>query len=107
MAVQSRPAGGVGADIYVNQHVDAVSCESRHGTSLSTTVGAANIAGEVLVCIHALLSSESGVAGIEMDSNIGDANSDPIYSVDSVMVRLLNAIYDSPALTLDPGRSSQ
>jgi hypothetical protein len=74
-----------------------------YGTSLSTTVGATNIAGEVSVRTHAPLIGEGGVAGVETATNTGGANNDPLYPVGNVFVGLVNAIYGSPALKYDPG----
>jgi hypothetical protein len=73
-----------------------------YGTSLSTTVGATNIAGEVSVRTHAPLVGSSS-AGAQLAADDGNANNNPLYPVGNVMVGLLNAIYGSPALTLDPG----
>jgi hypothetical protein len=72
------------------------------GTSLSTTVGATNIAGEVSVRTHAPLIGSSA-AGTQTAINDGNANNNPLYPVGNVMVGLMNAIYGSPALRFDPG----
>lgn len=73
-----------------------------YGTSLSTTVGATNIAGEVSVRTHDPLVGSSA-AGTQTAANMGDANGNPLYPVGNVMVGLLNAIYGTPTLKLDPG----
>jgi hypothetical protein len=72
------------------------------GTSLSTTIGATNVAGEVSVRTHAPLIG-SAAAGMQTFANDGNANNNPLYPVGNVMVGLMNAIYGSPALRFDPG----
>jgi hypothetical protein len=73
-----------------------------YGTSLSTTIGATNVAGEVSVRTHDPLVG-STAAGTQTAANMGNANNDPLYPVGNVMVMLANAIYGSPALRFDPG----
>jgi hypothetical protein len=73
-----------------------------YGTSLSTTIGATNVAGEVSVRTHAPLIG-SAAAGAQTSIADGNANNNPLYPVGNVMVGLVNAIYGSPALALDPG----
>ena len=73
-----------------------------YGTSLSTTVGATNIAGEVSIRTHDPLVGSSA-AGTQTAANPGNANNDPLYPVGNVMTGLVNAIYGSPALKYDPG----
>jgi len=71
-----------------------------YGTSLSTTVGATNIAGEVSVRTHNPLV---GTGAVSFGAPTGDANGNPIYPVGNTMTALVNAIYGSPALRFDPG----
>jgi len=73
-----------------------------YGTSLSTTVGATNLAGEVSVRTHAPLVGSTS-AGSQTAANMGNASNNPLYPVGNVMVGLMNAIYGSPALKFDPG----
>ncbi len=73
-----------------------------YGTSLSTTIGATNVAGEVSVRTHAPLVG-STAAGAQTAADMGNANNNPLYPVGNVMVGLANFIYGSPALTIDPG----
>ena len=73
-----------------------------YGTSLSTTVGATNIAGETSIRTHDPLVGSSA-AGIQTAANPGDANGNPLYPVGNVWITLVNAIYGSPALAFDPG----
>src|ERR1700757_968576 len=71
-----------------------------YGTSLSTTVGATNVAGEVSIRTHNPLASPGPV---QFGPATGDANGNPSYPVGNTMNMLLNAIYGSPALKYDPG----
>ena len=73
-----------------------------YGTSLGTTIGATNVAGEVSVRTHAPLIGSSA-AGSQTTADMGNANNNPLYPVGNVMVGLVNAIYGSPALSFDPG----
>jgi Protein of unknown function (DUF1302) len=73
-----------------------------YGTSVSTTVGATNIAGETSIRTHDPLVGSSA-AGIQSAANPGNANGDPLYPVGNVWITLVNAIYGSPALKFDPG----
>ena len=73
-----------------------------YGTSLSTTIGATNVAGEVSIRTHMPLIG-SAAAGIQTAADPGDANSNPLYPVGNTMTGLASAIYGSPALRFDPG----
>uniref|UniRef100_UPI00262C5EA1 DUF1302 domain-containing protein n=1 Tax=Acidocella sp. TaxID=50710 RepID=UPI00262C5EA1 len=74
-----------------------------YGTSLSTTIGATNVAGEVSLRTHNPLASP-GPSGTPFNGfNTGNANSNPAYPVGNTMTMLANAIYGSPSLRFDPG----
>jgi Protein of unknown function (DUF1302) len=77
-----------------------------YGTSLSTTIGAANVAGELSMRTHMPLVSQ-GPAAVLSDgqgsSYVGNANSDPHYPVGNTMTGLASFIYASPGIPLDPG----
>jgi hypothetical protein len=74
-----------------------------YGTSLSTTIGATNVAGEVSLRTHNPLASP-GPSGTPFNGfNTGNANSNPAYPVGNTVTALANAIYGSPALKYDPG----
>ena len=73
-----------------------------YGTSLSTTVGATNIAGELSMRTHMPLVG-SAAAGIQTANDMGDANGNPLYPVGNTMTALASEIYGSPALRFDPG----
>jgi Protein of unknown function (DUF1302) len=73
-----------------------------YGTSLSTTIGATNVAGEVSMRTHMPLVG-STAAGTQTASNMGNANNDPLYPVGNTMTAMASWIYGSPALKFDPG----
>jgi hypothetical protein len=73
-----------------------------YGTSLSTTIGATNVAGELSMRTHMPLVGSS-TAGKQTSANMGNANNDPLYPVGNTMTGLISAIYGSPGLRLDPG----
>ena len=73
-----------------------------YGTSLSTTVGATNLAGEISLRTHDPLVG-STAAGMQKAGDMGNANSNPLYPVGNVVVGLINGIYASPSLMLAPG----
>jgi Protein of unknown function (DUF1302) len=73
-----------------------------YGTSLSTTIGATNVAGELSLRTHMPLIG-SAAAGTQTPTDMGDANSNPLYPVGNTMTGLVSAIYGSPALRFDPG----
>jgi hypothetical protein len=73
-----------------------------YGTSLSTTVGATNIAGELSLHTHNPLVGGAN-AGTQTAANPGDANSNPLYPVGNTVTGLASFIYGSPALRFDPG----
>jgi hypothetical protein len=70
------------------------------GTSLSTTVGPANVAGEISFRQHMNLA---GGLGISLPNNVGNANSDPLYPTGNTVAGQASAIYVSPGIPLDPG----
>jgi hypothetical protein len=67
------------------------------GTSLSTTVGPANVAGEISFRQHAPL-----VTGANPTAT-NNANSNPAYPVGDTWAGQVSAIYVSPGIPLDPG----
>jgi hypothetical protein len=71
-----------------------------YGTSLSTTVGAANIAGEVSVRRNMPLVSGTLIS---TPANPGNAGSDPLYAVGTTLHGQASIIYGTPALSWDPG----
>jgi hypothetical protein len=73
-----------------------------YGTSLSTTIGATNVAGEFSVRTHMPLVG-STAAGMQTAANMGNANNDPLYPVGNTFTYLTSFIYGSPALPFDPG----
>ena len=73
-----------------------------YGTSLSTTVGATNLAGEISMRTHMPLVA-GGNAGIQTPGDMGDANGNPLYPVGNTVTAMTSWIYGSPALKFDPG----
>jgi len=72
-----------------------------YGASLSTNVGAANVAGEISDRRNMPLLP-TGFGG-QTPANPGNASSDPLYPVGNVLYAQASAIYVSPGLPLDPG----
>lgn len=71
------------------------------GGSFSTTVGPANVAGEISARQHMnLVSQEFGMPSAE---NPGNANSNPLYPVGNTMAAQISSIYLSPGIPFDPG----
>jgi hypothetical protein len=70
------------------------------GSSLSTTVGAANVAGEISGRRNMPLVSG---LGISTAANPGNANSDPLYAVGNTLHMQASELYVSPAVPGDPG----
>lgn len=70
------------------------------GTSVSTTLGPANVAGELSFRQHMNLT---GGLGVSLPNNPGNANSDPLYPVGDTMAAQVSAIYLSAGIPLDPG----
>lgn len=70
------------------------------GTSLSTTVGAANVAGEVSFRQHMNLVTG---ANVSLPTNPGNANSNPLYPTGDTYAAQVSAIYVSPGIPFDPG----
>ena len=62
-----------------------------YGASLSTTIGATNVAGELSTRTHMPLvpSTKAGIIG----ANVGNANNDPLYPVGNTMTGLMSLIY--------------
>jgi hypothetical protein len=71
------------------------------GTSFSTNVGAANVAGELSFREHQPLVSNNGGLFIVMPGQ--NANNNPGYPVGTTWNAQLSAIYVSPGIPLDPG----
>jgi len=67
------------------------------GAALSTTVGAANIAGEISSRQHMNLTTGANF------SATGNANSSPAYPVGDTIAGQVSAIYVSSGIPLDPG----
>ncbi len=77
-----------------------------YGTSVSTTIGATNVAGEISGRVHMpLVGSPAPVEASAADPNPnpGNANNDPLYPVGNTMTGLASFIYGTPDLTYDPG----
>jgi hypothetical protein len=72
-----------------------------YGASVSTTVGATNVAGELSARRNMPLVGNPGP--VNFGDNPGNANSDPLYPVGNTMTFLTSAIYVSPDLPIDPG----
>jgi hypothetical protein len=72
-----------------------------YGASLSTTVGATNVAGELSGRRNMPLVGNPGP--VDYGDNPGNANSDPLYPVGNTMSFLTSAIYVSPDIAIDPG----
>jgi hypothetical protein len=71
-----------------------------YGASVSTTIGATNVAGE----ISGRRNMPLVTGGVEQTAaNPGNANSDPLYPVGDTITGLASFIYSSPALRFDPG----
>lgn len=70
-----------------------------YGASLSTDIGAANVAGEISGRTNQPLT---GGAGENIDG-AGNANSNPLYPVGDTLEAQMSTIYVSPGLPLDPG----
>lgn len=70
------------------------------GTSLSTTVGPANVAGELSFRQHMNLVNQLGYITPFTPANV---NSNPLYPVGSTMAGQVSAIYVTPSLPFDPG----
>jgi hypothetical protein len=71
------------------------------GTSFSTNVGAANVAGELSFREHQPLVANNGGVFVIMPGQ--NANSNPGYPVGTTWDAQLSTIYVSPSIPLDPG----
>ncbi len=72
-----------------------------YGASVSTTVGATNLAGEVSLRTHNPLVTPGPLT--ESGAFITNTNANPSYPVGNTITGLASAIYGSPALRFDPG----
>ena len=70
------------------------------GASVSTTVGPANVAGEISSRQHMNLVDALGFITPETPAN---ANANPLYPVGDTLAGQVSAIYVSPGIPLDPG----
>jgi len=99
------PAPGQPANSAGTYHLVYPRDIAIYGTSLSTTVGPANVGGEI-----------SGRTNMPLDSGIGllynpltfapvvaNASSHPLYAVGDTIDAQASAIYISPAIPFDPG----
>jgi hypothetical protein len=71
-----------------------------YGASVSTNIGAANVAGEVSGRTNQPL--DSGLL-FQTPANPGNAGSDPLYAVGDTIQGQASMIYVSPAIPFDPG----
>jgi hypothetical protein len=69
------------------------------GTSLSTTVGPVNVAGEISFRQHMDLVNETG----DQVTPTSNTNGNPVYPVGNTWAGQVSAIYISPGIPLDPG----
>jgi hypothetical protein len=72
-----------------------------YGASVSTTIGATNVAGEVSGRRN--MNLVGAAAPITLGGNPGGANNDALYPVGNTLTFLSSAIYGSPSLSFDPG----
>ena len=72
-----------------------------YGASVSTDIGATNLAGELSARRNMNLAGSAPV--IKPGGNPGNANSDPLYPVGNTMTGLVSAVYGSPTLAWAPG----
>lgn len=70
------------------------------GVGLSTTLGPANVAGEISFRQHMNLTDQLGYITPSTPAN---ANSNPLYPVGSTMAGQVSAIYVTPSIPFDPG----
>jgi hypothetical protein len=68
------------------------------GTSVSTTVGPVNVAGEVSFRQHMILTS-----GLNATTPTTNGNSNPAYPTGNTWAGQMSAVYVSPGIPLDPG----
>lgn len=73
------------------------------GTSFSTNVGAANVAGEISGREHMPLIPNATAGVVLPGRNAGNTNSDPLYPVGNTLMAQASVIYLSPGIPLDPG----
>jgi hypothetical protein len=72
-----------------------------YGASISTTVGATNIAGELSTRRNMNLVGSAAPLGA--DTSVGSANAGALYPVGNTLTGLASFIYGSPELKLVPG----
>jgi len=70
------------------------------GTSVSTTVGPANVAGEISTKFHEPLD---GGLGVVTPGTSPDVNGNPLYPLGTTLQALTSAIYVAPGMPLMPG----
>jgi hypothetical protein len=74
-----------------------------YGASISTTIGATNVAGELSGRRNMNLVGGAAPITAGPGANYGNASSDPLYPVGNTLTGLASFIYGSPALRLVPG----
>jgi hypothetical protein len=74
-----------------------------YGTSFSTNIGAANVAGELSARTNQPLVSGGGINVQSPTSPPGNASSTPLYAVGNTIQGQVSMIYVSPGIPLDPG----
>jgi hypothetical protein len=74
-----------------------------YGTSVSTTIGATNVAAELSGRHNMNLVGAANPITFGPGANFGNASNDPLYPVGNTMTGLASAIYGSPAIPFDPG----
>ena len=95
-----QPAGSAGTYTIVYPRDIAI-----YGTSLSTTVGPANVGGEISGRTNMPL--DSGIGLLYNPSTLapiqGNANSHPLYAVGDTLDGQMSGLYVSPQIPFDPG----
>jgi hypothetical protein len=74
-----------------------------YGTSISTTIGATNVAGEISARRNMNLVGSAAPITAGPNANYGNASNDPLYPVGNTLTGLTSFIYGSPSITFDPG----
>lgn len=95
-----QPAGSAGTYYLIYPRDIAI-----YGTSLSTTIGAANVGGEISGRTNMPLDSNVGVLynPVTFAPVVGNASSHPLYAVGDTTDAQVSAIYQSPSVPFDPG----
>ncbi|GLR65704.1 hypothetical protein GCM10010909_03820 [Acidocella aquatica] len=91
----SIPQGGVNAGSYWLVYPRDL---QLYGASISTTIGPANVAGEI--SYRPNVNLDSGLGG---SAYPGNANGSPAWAVGRVLNEQISTLYISPPLPLDPG----